>query len=372
MQAVAEGKVKWFDEQKGSGHITPEALSREKTILVVDDEPDMLWATTRILEKAGYTVLTGATAAEALSLTKMHRPSLLLLDVMLPDGNGLDVARRIKLDPDLADVFVVLLSGVQISPQEQADGLKSAQADGYAIKPLSNVDFLARIEAFLRIRSVQEALRASLSEKEVLLREVHHRVKNNLAALGGLIQMQMRDVKSSATVTVLTDLDARIRSMAIIHEMFHQSENLARIDFHDYLEKLISHVRMSFGPRSDIRFHVAAKGAEMVLADAMPCGLLVNELITNAIKHAFPATYSRSRLDGCEISVTAECDDGCYTLAVADNGVGLPADMDWMTTSTLGLHLVRMLGQHQLGGVLELDRAGGTRFVLKFKSKHRR
>jgi len=147
---------------------TPEALIRKKTILVVDDEPDVVWATTRMLEKAGYTVLSGSTAAEASSLTKMHRPALVLLDVVLPDGDGLEVARQIKLDSDLAGVFVVLLSGIQISPQEQAVGLKSAQADGYVIKPFSNVDFLARIEAFLRIRSVQEALRESEERYRIL------------------------------------------------------------------------------------------------------------------------------------------------------------------------------------------------------------
>ena len=242
-------------------------------------------------------------------------------------------------------------------------------------RPIRYKSIDARVLAIRDIshrKQAEEALRASLTEKEVLLREIHHRVKNNLAALGGLIQMQRRSVKSAATIGVLTDLDARIRSMAIIHEMFYQSDNLNRIDFHDYLDKLISQVRTSLVPRRDIRFRVAAKGVEMVLDDAMPCGLLVNELITNAIKYAFPETSSRSGAGGREISVTAECDDDAYTLSVADNGIGLPSDMEWTTTSTLGLHLVRMLGEHQLGGRIELDRAGGTRFVLKFKSRHRK
>ncbi|MEI6314089.1 MAG: histidine kinase dimerization/phosphoacceptor domain -containing protein [Syntrophus sp. (in: bacteria)] len=242
-------------------------------------------------------------------------------------------------------------------------------------RPIRYKSIDARVLAIRDIsqrKQAEEALRASLTEKEVLLREIHHRVKNNLAALGGLIQMQRRSVKSAATIAVLTDLDARIRSMAIIHEMFYQSDNLNRIDFHDYLDKLISQVRTSLGLRREIRFRVAAKGVEMVLDDAMPCGLLVNELITNAIKYAFPETSSRSGAGGREISVTAECDDDAYTLSVADNGIGLPADIEWTTTSTLGLHLVRMLGEHQLGGRIELDRAGGTRFVLKFKSRHRK
>jgi two-component sensor histidine kinase len=221
-------------------------------------------------------------------------------------------------------------------------------------------------------QQVSESLRASLSEKEVLLREVHHRVKNNLAAISGIVQVQRRGIHDTATVKVLMDLEARVRSMAIIHEMLYRSENLARINFQDYLEKLISQTRSFFLQRSDIRFSISARGVEMVLDDALPCGLIVNELITNAIKYAFPETLYGSGARGCEISVMAECEGSAYTLSVADNGIGFPANLEWTTVSTLGLHLVRMLGQHQLGGRIELDRKGGTRFVFTFVSKHRR
>ena len=134
---------------------------RDSTLLLVDDDPDIVWTTTRMLVDAGYLVVNGFTAAEAMFLARRHRPALVLLDVELPDGNGLEVARQIKLDPELAGVFVVLVSGARISPQDQADGLKNGLADGYIIRPFSRIDFLARIEAFLRIRSAQEALRRS-------------------------------------------------------------------------------------------------------------------------------------------------------------------------------------------------------------------
>jgi two-component sensor histidine kinase len=217
-----------------------------------------------------------------------------------------------------------------------------------------------------------ENLRASLSEKDVLLREVHHRVKNNLAAISGMVQIQRRSIRDAAAVAVFTDLESRIRSMAIIHEMLYRSENLARINFQGYLEKLISQTRSSVLQRGDIHFSISAGGVEMVLDDAMPCGLIVNELITNAIKYAFPETAFCPGTSGCEISVTAECEANTYTLCVADNGIGFPADLEWTRTPTLGLHLVRMLGQHQLGGRIELDRRNGTRFVFTFVSKHRR
>jgi PAS domain S-box-containing protein len=139
--------------------IKPSLLTNLNTILVVDDDRDVLWTTSRLLSDAGYTVLEGHTGAEALALTIKHRPSILLLDVMLPDRNGIEVARQIKLNSDLAGVFVILASGACIDPQDQAEGLKEGLADGYVTRPFSRVDFLARIEAFLRIRAAQEALR---------------------------------------------------------------------------------------------------------------------------------------------------------------------------------------------------------------------
>ena len=145
----------------GSDLTSPPSVLRDTTLLFIDDDPDVVWTTTRMLVEAGYLVVNGFTAAEAVTLTQRHRPALVLLDIKLPDGNGIEVARQIKLDPESAGVFVVLVSGARISPQEQAEGLKNGLADGYIIRPFGRVDFLARVEAFLRIRSSQEALRQS-------------------------------------------------------------------------------------------------------------------------------------------------------------------------------------------------------------------
>jgi two-component system, NarL family, sensor histidine kinase UhpB len=131
------------------------------TVLLIDDDPEVVWATTRLLVDAGYRVLNGFTAADALQMTLEQRPALLLLDVELPDGNGIEVARCVKGHAELADVFVVLVSGVRITPKEQAEGLRGGLADGYLTRPFSKVEFLARMEAFLRMREVQVALRDS-------------------------------------------------------------------------------------------------------------------------------------------------------------------------------------------------------------------
>jgi len=221
-------------------------------------------------------------------------------------------------------------------------------------------------------KRAEEALQASLAEKEVLLREVHHRVKNSLAAVIGLLALQRQAIDNSTVTAVLEDLSSRIKAMALVHERLYRSENLSRIAIQDYLKALISHLRTSFGSRGNIRCTIAADGIEMDLDTAVPCGMIVNELITNSLKHGFPGDKPRPGASHCELTVSMEWDGTTYTLVVADNGVGVPADLDWVATKSLGLRLVRMLGQHQLQGHIELDRTNGTRFTLTFGSRHRR
>ena len=218
-------------------------------------------------------------------------------------------------------------------------------------------------------KQAEEDLRIALEEKTVLLHEVHHRVKNNLAAIIDLLELQRESVPDASTSAQLTELGHRIHAMALVHKMLYQSGSLSRVDCHGYLQALVAHLRDSLDPDSAIRLRVAVPGIEMNLDTAIPCGLIVNELVTNALQHAFPGRRPRPGADACEIVIAADWDGATYTLAVTDNGVGLPAGLDWTTTSTLGLRLVRMLGQHQLRGQLEFDGVRGTRCSLRFGAK---
>jgi PAS domain S-box-containing protein len=219
-------------------------------------------------------------------------------------------------------------------------------------------------------RRMEETLRASLEEKETLLREVHHRVKNNLATISGLLDLQRNTANGAILSSVLDELSNRIRSMALVHEMLYQSDHLNRIDFHRYLQALVGHLRRSFDPCGAVRVEVAAAGVWMNPDITIPCGLIVNELVINAFKHAFPEGRTYPEGEDCHINVAASQENEVnYLLVVADNGVGLPDDLDWTTTRSLGLRLVRMLGQHQIRGSFELDRSGGTRFSLRFDAR---
>jgi PAS domain S-box-containing protein len=160
----------------GAGSVAPAASGggarAALSVLAVDDDADVLRATQRVLEEAGFHVLTGTTASAALELTRRHRPALVLLDVVLPDGNGLDVARQIKGDPALADVFVILYSGSKVSSDDQAEGLGEGLADGYMTRPLRKPELLARIDAYLRIRETQRALRESETHYRLLAESI--------------------------------------------------------------------------------------------------------------------------------------------------------------------------------------------------------
>ncbi len=207
----------------------------------------------------------------------------------------------------------------------------------------------------------EDRVRAALREKETLVKEVHHRVKNNLAVIAGLLDMQAHRAADPGAARTLRDCFNRVHSMAAIHEQLYQADDVAGIDAGPYLEGLCSHLFHSYGAgdgRVSARVRVAPLAVD--LDTAVPLGLIVNELVSNALKHAFP--------DGRRGTLALDFGtdpDGRFVLAVADDGAGLPADFDLGRARSLGLRLVHRLA-HQLGGDVVLDRAGGTAFRISF------
>ena len=209
---------------------------------------------------------------------------------------------------------------------------------------------------------VTAKLRASEERKEALLREVHHRVKNNLAVVCSLFYLQSTHAKEEETVQVFRDMENRVHSMALVHDSLYRSENLARINFGDYAEALAKDILSSHGgPSVPVRLKSELEPIIMSADLAVPCGLILNELISNAFKHGFP------RGAGGEIKVTLRSEpEGRCSLSVEDSGVGIPADMDVNSTKSLGLRLVRSLTQ-QSHGAFELVKCdSGTSARLQF------
>lgn len=213
-------------------------------------------------------------------------------------------------------------------------------------------------------KRAEEAILSSLHEKETLLKEIHHRVKNNLQVISSLLSLQAGREQNAEVLDAFRTMQARVRSMALLHETLYRSENLARVNVAAYVNSLCASLRRSIGSDAErIRLEGRAAGIELNLDQAVPCGLIINELVSNAMKHAFPD--ERAGLIAVELRPET---DRRITLTVADDGVGLPAGLEAGQTQTLGLKLVAGLAT-QLDGVLTVTRSPGTTWHLVFPSK---
>jgi len=203
-------------------------------------------------------------------------------------------------------------------------------------------------------------IRASLHEKELLLGEIHHRVKNNLQIVHSLLDLQAARIDDPQVQDILRDSQNRIRSMALIHQVLYQSHDFARVDFAGVIDSLVPTLVASYGIEPErIGIEIEAAAVQLPINLAIPCGLIVNELVTNALKHAFPGN-----VPGIIRVVLAQYSHNRVRLIVSDNGIGIPAQLDLEKADTLGLQLVRLLTS-QVNGELSIERQP-ARFTLTF------
>ncbi len=375
-------------------------------ILIVDDRPDKLMALESVISHLGQNIVKAESGRDALRCL-LHRDfAVILLDINMPGMDGFETAALIRqrrnsehtpiifvtgisdtdthvsrgyslgavdyiLTPVLPDVlrtkvavFVELHKKTQ-QIRQQAASLRRAH-DELEVRVRERTAELAGANAALKVeiavrRQAETKVRESLKEKEILLKEIHHRVKNNLQVVSSLLRLQAAGIKDEATAALFYESQTRVRSMALIHEELYQAGNLARVDFASYLRRLLPDLARTY--RADasekIDLKIEAQDVSLPVDRAIPCGLIVNELITNALKHAFP--------DGRpgNILVRLEAQAEQTLLAVRDDGVGFPPDLDFRQSRSLGLQLICTLA-NQLGGTLSLKRDSGTEFVVLF------
>jgi len=207
-----------------------------------------------------------------------------------------------------------------------------------------------------------EQLRASLAEKDTLLKEIHHRVKNNLQIISSLISLQSDKIKDPDQRRLFQDTRDRVKSMALVHEKLYQSKDLGRVEMAEYARQLLNELIQVNGPvvAAKIQFRLELEPVLLPVDVAIPCGLILNELTTNAIKHAF-----HDRPSG-EIAVQLRAaPEDTVDLVFSDDGLGFKSSVDWRQADTLGLQLVRMLTE-QLQGTIEMMNGRGTTFRLNF------
>jgi two-component sensor histidine kinase len=205
-------------------------------------------------------------------------------------------------------------------------------------------------------------MKTSLNEKEILLMEIHHRVKNNMQVVSSLLNLQSKYIKAEGDRHLFRDSQERVRSMALVHEKLYQSEDLTRIDFADYIKKLTQHLFHSYNrPGRVIDIGINASDIYLTIEKAIPCALIINELVSNSLKYAFADDAGEGKIQ----IVFNRDDKNNYTLAVSDNGVGIPKDVNLHQPESLGLELVNILTK-QLDGNIELDGSSGTRYTITF------
>jgi len=334
-----------------------------------------------------------------LKLLAAEQIDIILLDLSLPDSEGLATFLRLR---DCAHgVPVVILSalddetvGMQALHEGAQDYLIKGQASAdsirrviqYAIERKHSQDALRRAHEELELRvqertmdlqrinevlqaemaerrRVEEQIAAALYEKTVLLKEIHHRVKNNLQIISSLLTLQSHHIRDGkGPFDVVRASQQRIRSMALIHERLYQSENLSKIHAEEYLRMLAENIFVTFGMTGSRVSLTVDAVASWTPETAIPCGLIVNELVSNSLKHAFP--HGRNG----RIHITAHCKDKVCAMSVTDDGEGFPPHLNYRETESLGMQLVMTLVD-QLGGTIELRRTNGTAFHTTFPMK---
>jgi PAS domain S-box-containing protein len=318
---------------------------------VIEANPDLMV----VLDRDG-TVLDVNAAAE--SLTGNPREQLIgtrYFRFLVDDGTHTDAfARLLELGKIEKTIQIQRNDGHATPVSVNATVIRGSPGTGMQRIIVSGHDIT-------RQKQDEEAIRASLDEKVVLLREVHHRVKNNLQIIISLTNLQMRQTDDLGVKQIMAETQNRVRAMSLVHEKLYRSENLSQIDFADYTHFLATQLFSFYGTDTRrVRLDLSIGKIMVDINTAVPLGLLMNELVSNALKHAFPNGRKGT------ISISGGYEGDLITLIIRDNGVGIPEELDWKNTTSLGMRLVTSLID-QVDGTITLDRKDGTTFTVTVK-----
>lgn len=292
----------------------------------------------------------------ALEIAQQNSPNtpFIFVSGKIGDEFAVDVLKRGATDYVFKNNLSKLVPAVERALKEREELFERKRAEEELKKAYSQME--------VRVEERTTELNRSLEEKDVLLREIHHRVKNNLQIVSSLLSLQSRYIEDPKYVEIFKDSQSRIKSMALIHEKLYQTGNLTRIKLAGYVHELVRDLFRSYGVNfSLVQFNINC--SDHILLDintAIPCGLIINELVTNSIKHAFPGDTAG------EINIDLKCQGDDFIITVQDNGVGFPEGLELDDVKTLGLQLVISLTS-QLDGSIELEKEGGSCFTVKFK-----
>lgn len=366
-------------------------------VLIVDDEPNNLTVIETILNDPGYRFVRAESADEALLALINNEFAVIILDIQMPITSGLELAQILKSRKITRYVPIIFLTAYFNEDRDVLRGYSTGAVD-YLTKPINSDIFRSKVAVFadlfrktralanlnlameaeiLQRREVEENLQQAkeklelrviertasltelLNEKEILLREIHHRVKNNMQIVSSLLSLQSQRLPE-LQAKFLRETQGRIQAMALVHEKLYQSNDLTQVDMVAYTNSLLQPIIHAYSsPATYVKLVQNIASLSMSIDIAIPCGLILNELVSNSLKHAF-----QERATG-EIVVELNKDADQLNLCVRDNGVGFRGSIDEYEPLTLGLRLVRLL-TGQLQGQLEIRQKEGTEFCIHF------
>lgn len=339
-------------------------------ILVVEDEELIGQDIKVLLEDLGYEVpdLIPSGEEAILRASEIHA-DLVLMDIMLEgDIDGIEAAKKINAEYGIPIIYLTAYRNEEI-----LERAKLTEPYAYIVKPFEERELRTNVEIVLNrhraekeriklteITAKNEFLKKSLKEQETLLREIHHRVNNNMQIISSLLSLQSTQVKDKRDLDLFIDSQNRVKSMAKVHERLYQSSDLSSIKFPEYGTSLLNDLFSSHRASPRVRLKVDIEDISFNMETAVPCGLIINELVSNSLRYAFPD-------DEGKIFVSLRhYNDSKYLLTIRDTGVGIPEEIDFKNTQSLGFRLVNNL-TNQLEGKIELDRTDGTTFNIIFE-----
>ena len=341
------------------------------SVLFVDDNETIRQLYRRLLGKHVNNLYIAKNGYHGLELFQEHSPDLVITDMVMPVMDGLEMVKEIKKIN--SDAKIVVMSAYS----EKDSFVESIHlgVDGYLMKPVEAKKLLSLIDEFAGItlmkwelerkekkrREAENFLKKSLEEKDVLLREVHHRVKNNMQIISSILRMQSRNIDDPKLKDVLQESQNRIHSMALIHENLYNNESLANIKFSNYIKSLSGNIARTYANQNaNIRFNYQMDDAYLSIDTAIPCGLIINELISNSFKYAFIDSSN-----GIISIIFKELEKNKFQLIVSDNGIGISPKIDITKTKSLGMKILHKLVQ-QIDGTLQSNFSNGTKFTITF------
>jgi PAS domain S-box-containing protein len=326
-------------------------LNEEKFKAIINNSSDLI----RILDKNSKIVFDSPSSTRILGYPEGSLVGTSPLDIIHPDDRDI-------VESDMKEVFKKKNSG---TPTEfrilKSDGtylpVESIAQNMFDVPSVKGM--VVTTHPIKERKEMENAIKASLKEKEILLKEIHHRVKNNMQIISSLLNLQKEYVDDLEAINVLQESQNRVKTMSIIHEKLYQSDDLTHINIQEYVEKLINDLLYSYAA-TDVKPSIDINNIKLNIETALPCGLIISELVSNSLKYA----YSKGNNNILKISLKKLGD--MFELIISDNGVGLPPEFNFQNTESLGLQLVNNL-VGQLDGEIELNQNPGTEFKIIFK-----